>query len=200
MLPLPRTLLWAVSPLLVLMGWGMQALAGQVDLAWDAPDSAPPPVGYTLYAWQEPGGDPQSVDVGPQTTYTLGDLVDGATYAFAVTAYDIAGNASGESNRVTVTMPSAPTLVSPPPDTMLPGPTVLLAWTDGGAPVAEWWLYVGTSVGANDLFDSGALGSERSMTVGELPTDGEVLCVRLWYVMDDTWQFSDFQYTAAPAP
>ena len=44
-----------------------------------------------------------------------------------------------------------------------------------------------------------ALGSERSMTVGELPTDGEILCVRLWYVMDGTWQFSDFQYTAALA-
>jgi len=75
-----------------------------------------------------------------------------------------------------------------------------LAWTDGGASVAKWRLYVGTSVGANDLFDSGALGRERSMTVGELPTDGEVLCVRLWYVMDGTWQFSDFQYTAAPTP
>jgi hypothetical protein len=198
MLPLHRTLLWAVLPLLVLMGWVTPALAGQVHLTWDAPDSATPPVGYTLYAWQEPGGDSQSVDVGPQTTYTLDDLVDGATYTFAVTVYDIAGNASGESNRVTVTMPSGPTLVSPPPDTMLPGPTVLLAWTDGGASVAEWWLYVGTSVGANDLFDSGALGSERSMTVGALPTDGEVLCVRLWYVMDGTWQFSDFQYTAAP--
>jgi len=126
--------------------------------------------------------------------------VDGATYAFVVTAYDIVGNVSDESNRVTVTMPSGPTLVSPPPDTMLPGPTLLLAWTDGGASVAKWRLYVGTSVGANDLFDSGALGSERSMTVGELPTDGEVLCVRLWYVMDGTWQFSDFQYTAAPTP
>ena len=45
-----------------------------------------------------------------------------------------------------------------------------------------------------------ALGSERSMIVGELPTDGEILCVRLWYVMDGTWQFSDCQYTAALAP
>jgi hypothetical protein len=100
----------------------------------------------------------------------LGDLVDGATYAFAVTAYAFAVTA------VTVQQGDRDLRLAPPhqsaPDTMLPGPAVLLAWTDGGVSVASGG-YVGTSVGANDLFDSGA-GSERSMAVGELPTDGEV--------------------------
>src|SRR2546428_5713513 len=138
--------LCVVMQLLVLMVGVAQALAGQVQLAWDAPATSTTPAGYTLYYWQEPAGVPQSVDVGPQTTSTLAGLVDGATYSFAVTDYDADGNESGESNVLTVTMSSGPTLVSPSPAAMLPGPTVRFAWTDGGAAVAEWWVYIGTSV------------------------------------------------------
>jgi hypothetical protein len=162
------------------------ALAGQVQLAWDAPDSSPPLAGYTLSYWQEPAGVPHSMDVGPQTTYTLDGLMDGVTYSFAVTDYDTDGNVSGESNIVTVTMPSGPTLVSPPPEATLLGPTVHFTWTDGGAAVAEWWVSVGSSVGANDLLDSGSLGSGLSLIVDGLPTDSEAIFVRLWYLMDGT--------------
>jgi Bacterial Ig domain/Fibronectin type III domain len=111
---------------LVLMVWVTQALAGQVQLAWDAPDSSTPPAGYMLYYWQEPTGVPQSVDMGPQTTYALDGLVNGATYSFAVTEYDTAGNESGESNIVTVTMPSDDSLPVALPDT---------ASTPAGTPV-----------------------------------------------------------------
>jgi hypothetical protein len=82
----------------------------------------------------------------------------------------------------------------------LPGPTARFTWTDGGASVAEWWVEVGTSIGANDLFNSGALGRERHTTVSGLPTNGEALLVRLWALIEGTWQFRDFQYTAASRP
>jgi hypothetical protein len=94
----------------------------------------------------------------------------------------------------TLTVPSGPTLVSPPLDTPLPGPTVLFEWTDGGAAVVEWWVYMGSSLGANDILDSGSLGSELSLIVEGLPTDGEAIFVRLWYMIEGTWQFSDFYY------
>jgi len=74
-----RPSLCVLMQLLVLMVGMTPALAGQVQLAWDAPDSSTPPAGYTLYYWQEPTGVPQSVDIGPQTTYTLDGLVNGAT-------------------------------------------------------------------------------------------------------------------------
>jgi len=74
---------------------------------------------------------------------------------------------------------------------------VRFVWMDGGAAVTEWWIYIGTRVGANDLLDSGALGSELSMTVDGLPTDGVAIGVRLWYLLDGTWQFRDFHYAAA---
>ena len=197
-----RLALSGVMQLLFLLLGITPALAGQVQLTWDAPDASTTPVGYRLYAWQEPAEVPQSIPVGLQTTYTLTGLEDGATYAFAVTAYDAEGNESDDSNIVTVTMPTSPTLVSPPPASLLPGPTVLFAWMDGGIAVVEWWLALGTIVGANDLLDSGSLGETQSLTVEGLPTDGEAICVRLYYRVegDGNWQYSDFTYTTAVMP
>lgn len=203
-----RQYLCVVIQVFILLVGAAQALAAQAQLAWDASDDSTPLGGYILYYWQESEGVRQSVDVGLQTTYTLDGLVDGATYSFMVTDYDLDGNESGTSNIVTLTMPSdptqtpppGPTLVSPPPDTTLPGSTVLFEWTDGGAAVIAWYVSVGSSVGANDLLGMGLLGSELSLIVDGLPTDGEAIFVRLWYVLGGTLQFSDFSYTAAPTP
>lgn len=195
-----RPSLCGIMQLLVLIVGVASALASQVHLAWDAPDDSTPPAGYLLYAWQEPTEVPQSVHVGLQTTYTLSGLEDGATYVFAVTAYDAEGNESDYSNMVTVTIPGGPTLVSPPSAALLPGPTVLFAWTDGGAAVAEWWIYIGTAVGANDLLDSGSLGEAQSLTVDGLPTDNETIFVRLWYRVAGNWQCRDFPYAVALTP
>jgi hypothetical protein len=195
-----RPSLCGIMQSLVLIVGVAPALASQVHLAWDAPDASTPPAGYLLYAWQEPTEGPQSVRVGLQTTYILSGLEDGATYVFAVTAYDAEGNESDYSNMVTVTIPGGPTLVSPPPAAQLPGPTVLFAWTDGGTAVAEWWIYIGTEVGANDLLDSGSLGEAQSLTVDGLPTDNETIFVRLWYRVDGDWQCRDFPYAVALTP
>ena len=62
-----RQSLYGILPLLVLIVGAAPALAGQVSLASDSPDTAITPAGYLLYYWQEPTGDPQSVDVGLQT-------------------------------------------------------------------------------------------------------------------------------------
>jgi hypothetical protein len=200
-----RQWLCVVLPLFVLIGGVAPALAGQVQLAWDAPTNTDSILittlaGYHLDYWQARDGVLHSVDVGDQTTYTLDGLVDGATYSFAVTDYDTDGNESSASNIVTGTIPSGPTLVSPPPPSTLPGAMGTFTWSNGGLPVAEWWLSVGTSAGANDLFDSGSLGSALSMTIDGFPTDGETIFVRLWYMLDGIWQYSDSQYTAAPTP
>ena len=56
---------------------------------------------------------------------------------------------------------------------------------------------MGSSVGNNDLFDSGSLGTATSVTATGLPTDGSQLHVRLRYLQGGVWSFSDFEYTAA---
>lgn len=112
MLPKHRTFLVAATQLLLCLGWAAQALAGQVQLAWDPTtthtDGSPATdlAGYRLYYWQASIGTLQRVDVGNTTTYTLTGLVDGGTYSLAVAAYDTAGNESANSNTITVTVPS----------------------------------------------------------------------------------------------
>jgi len=102
----------SVTSLLLFLIWIPHALAGQVQLAWDAPtNSDGTPVaevaGYYLY-WQDSTGVSQSIDVGNETTYTIPGLTEGMTYTMDVTAYDTAGNESEPSNTVTVTIPSSP--------------------------------------------------------------------------------------------
>ena len=70
------------------------------------------------------------------TSHTLNGLAAGATYTLRVYAKDAAGNLSGSSNPVTVTLPAGPTAPTKPVVTVLDvGPThVSLAWssTDDG--------------------------------------------------------------------
>jgi Bacterial Ig domain len=105
-------LLVTATPLLLCLGWVAPALAGQVRLAWDPTtthtDGTPATdlAGYHLYYWQGSPSTRQRVDVGQTTTYTLTGLVEGGTYALAVTAYDTAGNESADSNTLTVTIAS----------------------------------------------------------------------------------------------
>ncbi len=83
------------------------ASAAQVDLAWDANTEADL-AGYRVHWGETSGGYNQSADAGPATAYTVTGLVEGRTYHFAVTAYDLAGNASGYSNEVSYAVPGVP--------------------------------------------------------------------------------------------
>ena len=90
-----------------------------------------------------------------------------------------------------------PKMTAPAPGTSLGGAEATFQWSADGAAVAEWWIYVGTTEGGRELFDSGSLGLQTSATVGSLPLDGSDLYVRLWYRGMNRWQFIDVQYTAA---
>jgi hypothetical protein len=92
-----------------------------------------------------------------------------------------------------------PAVTSPVPGSALTESTVTFQWTANGAPVTQWWLYLGTSQGAEDLHDSGSLGTSLSTTVTGLPTDGRIIFARLWYRLASGWQQIDVQYTAASA-
>jgi hypothetical protein len=83
---------------------------------------------------------------------------------------------------------------SPVPGSTLPGSTVTFTWNDVGA--IEYFIYVGTSTGAKNLFDRN-VGSVTSYTVGGLPTNGSTLYVRLWSHLSDAWYYHDYTYTAA---
>jgi PKD repeat protein len=73
------------------------AFAGQANLAWDA-NTDPAVAGYMVYYGQVSGGYTSKVDVGNTTNKSISGLLDGKTYYYAVTAYDINRVESDYSN------------------------------------------------------------------------------------------------------
>jgi len=71
------------------------------------------------------------------------------------------------------------------------------AWSTDNTNALDWWLYVGTSIGGSELYDSGSLGaSTTSASVGSLPVDGSMIHARLWYKTDTAWEYMDDSFTA----
>lgn len=70
-----------------------------LTLAWDANPPEDAVKGYRVHYGTAPGSHTQHVDVGnvTQTNFTL---PDGPTYYFTVTAYNAAGDESGQSDEV----------------------------------------------------------------------------------------------------
>jgi hypothetical protein len=74
---------------------------------------------------------------------------------------------------------------------------VNFVWAANTAKVKKWQLYVGTTRGASNLYDSGKLSnSVTSRSVSGLPTDGRTIWAQLRFDIGGTWQSADFQYTA----
>jgi hypothetical protein len=73
--------------------------AADVSLAWDASVSEGI-LGYKVYTGLASRTYRVPITIGNQTTYTVMGLLPGATWYFAVTAYDAAGNESDYSNEV----------------------------------------------------------------------------------------------------
>jgi hypothetical protein len=124
--------------------------AAGLTVAWDPPSDGIT-AGYVLLYGTVSHSYSQQVDVGNTTSYTLSGLSDGATYYFAVRAYDAIGDVSDPSAEVSaIIAPSVPAVVTalalavsvPPPQ--LVGTTVnwLSTATGGVAPYQfQWALY-----------------------------------------------------------
>ena len=69
-----------------------------------------------------------------------------------------------------------PEITSPTPGSTLSSSTETFEWTSGAD---EYWLWVGSSAGEDNIYNSGSLGRNTSDTVYNLPTDGSKIYVRL---------------------
>jgi hypothetical protein len=90
---------------------------------------------------------------------------------------------------------TVPAMISPTPGSTLTSVSATFQWSSG-AGVTSYYLYVGSSVGANDLFGQ-SIGLNLSANVSNLPVNGSPLYVRLWWLNAAGWQFTDYTYTAA---
>jgi fibronectin type 3 domain-containing protein len=72
-----------------------------IDLSWNASSDNIGVTGYKIY---RDGG--HLTDVGPQLTYSDGNVLAGSTHTYTVKAIDAAQNESGHSNQATATTPT----------------------------------------------------------------------------------------------
>jgi hypothetical protein len=77
----------------------VSACAADVSLAWD-PVSSERVAGYKVYVGLAPRTYQAPIVVGNQATYTVTGLLPGATWYFAITAFDSTGIESDYSNEV----------------------------------------------------------------------------------------------------
>ena len=88
-------------------------------------------------------------------------------------------------------------MTSPTPGTTLSGAVVTFTWSAGTA--TQYHLYAGTTgVGSSNVFSLNT-GTALTQLVGNLPTDGSTVYVRLWSLVNGVWEFNDYTYTAAAA-
>jgi uncharacterized repeat protein (TIGR03803 family) len=85
-------------------------------------------------------------------------------------------------------------MTSPAPGAVLGGASVTFIW-NAGIGASQYWLSVGTSAGAGDLFEQ-STSLATSQTVNGLPVLGNPLYVRLWTLVSGKWLYSDYTYTA----
>ena len=90
-----------------------------------------------------------------------------------------------------------PSISEPTANSVLSGTSQTFDWSANGVDVERWWLYVGTSLGARDIANSGDLGSNTQYDVIGLPANGATVHARLWYYSASQWRTIDSTYTAA---
>ena len=84
---------------------------------------------------------------------------------------------------------------SPLPGSVLTGTSVTFTWSRGSG-ASQYHIYVGsTGAGSNNVFSLNT-GSANSQTASGLPTNGSTLYVRIWTLIDGSWLFSDYTYSA----
>jgi hypothetical protein len=102
---LPRIVVIAITTIsLIFTILSPPLYADQVTLSWD-PVIHPDLAGYKIYSGFSSRDYVDELDVNNNTSCTISDLVEGETYYFATTAYDIYGNESDFSNEVFCTVP-----------------------------------------------------------------------------------------------
>jgi hypothetical protein len=160
---------------------------------------------YTLSVGNETGGSelfgPNSFGTGT-LSQTVSSLPTDGRILFVRLTSTIGGVANNQDFQFTAfttstgcTSPVGATMTSPTPNSTLAGSSATFTW-GAGCSVTEYYLYVGSVLGANDLYGQDQ-GTKLTAVVNNLPTNGQTLYVRLWSLYSGSWHFNDYTYTAS---
>jgi hypothetical protein len=168
-------------------------LAGPtVTFSWTSVSGA---TGYDLSLGSTGVGSTNVFNSGKKTTNSvtaMGLPVTGGTIYARLTTYF--GSVSLSVDTVYAAAAKA-TMQSPVAGSMLPGSTATFNWNPGSGSSFSLWLG-STGVGSNNLYASTAT-TGSSMTVNNIPTNGETIYVRLLTTFSGSQTQADFVYTAA---
>jgi len=149
---------------------GLTAVAGDgfIDLAWNA-NSESDLAGYKVHYGTASGVYNAHLDVGNVLVTRLQSLVNGTTYYIVVTAYDLAGNESSNSEEVNATPNPGPDTTPPAKPQNLsaqPGDALVdLYWSTNIEPdLASYTVYWGTQPGVYPNVISGVTQPNRQVT------------------------------------
>lgn len=138
------------------------------------------------------------VDEAPDTQATI--TVDAR--AFELNDFDIEINRQSSVDYAVI-VPSID-FTSPTNGATLTSADTTFEWEAVSIDIIDWWLYVDYREGGAFYFNSGALGTQTSALVENLPTDGSALTARLWYRVNGSeandWQFIDRTFIASGQP
>ena len=180
-----------------------QALTGAAVLcAWTAAADA---TKYLLYLGSAPGANDLGIyDGADNLSVETADLpVDGRTIYTRVWSLRPGGWVATDSSLVAVNAAAtgAAVLAAPAEGSPLSETSVLFTLTRGGAsragPPAPWeyWLYLGSSVGANDYGSYhctySCVSGTRTVTASNLPIDGRPIYSRVWTCLNGQWLATD---------
>ncbi len=89
-----------------------------------------------------------------------------------------------------------PALTTPTPGSTFTSTTETFKWTTGTGGATKYELYLGsTGVGSSNLYNSGVL-TGTTVTVSGLPSNGETIYARLYWLIGSVWSNANYTYKA----
>ncbi len=89
---------------------------------------------------------------------------------------------------------AAGVMTTPTPGSTLTSSSVTFDWSAGSG-ASGYWIDIGSTSGAHDIYSSGNLGNVLTDTVSGLPTDGSTIYVTLYTLIGGTWTGNAYSYT-----
>jgi hypothetical protein len=127
-----------------------------------------------------------SLPVNGSTVYVTWYYLLGGTWTPVNYTYTAFGSSS-----------SAAMITSPAPNSMLTGSSVTFSWSAATDTPQAYWIDVGSTAGAHDIFSSGSLStSTLSELVNGLPTNGSTVYVTMYTETGGVWVSNAYTYTA----
>ncbi|MCP4344027.1 MAG: hypothetical protein GY795_00695 [Desulfobacterales bacterium] len=150
---------------------------------------------YWLWIGTSPGSnDLNNSDQGTNTSATISGLPTNGEALYVRLWSKEDGEWVYKPDCIYIAYNSASDIQTPASGSTLNSTTETFAWSNAGT--EQYWLWVGTSEGGNDLYNKD-MGTDTSATISALPVNGETLYVRLWSKVSGKWLYkADSTYTA----